>query len=77
MLAITEDMQHAWEDWGSGARDNDDPRKIMVSDLIGSCGHLRPNFPRSRHLPSASTEGSITETSIELGCGCGPDAPAL
>ena len=67
MLAITEDMQHAWENWGSGARDNDDPRKIMVSDLIGSCGHLRPNFPRSRHLPSASIEGSIVRNLNRIG----------
>ena len=44
---------------GSGARDHDDPRKIIVSDLIGSCGHLRPIFLRSRHLPVAPTEGSL------------------
>jgi hypothetical protein len=72
---FTEDRQHAWEDWGSGARDHDDPRKIMVSDLIGSCSHLRPIFPRSRHLPSPLPTGASQKTSIKSGCGRGPIAP--
>ena len=36
------------------------PGKIVVYDLIGSCGHCRPIRPRSRHLPRASTDGSST-----------------
>ena len=41
----------------------------------GSVLHRLPIRPRSRHLPLASTEGSRTRNLIELGCGCGPDAP--
>ena len=39
----------------------------MVSDLIGSCAHLRAILPRSRHLPRASTEGRATENVNEIG----------
>ena len=39
----------------------------MVSDLIGSCGHLRPIFPRSLHLPLDSTDGSSTQNLNKTG----------
>ena len=46
----------------------------------GNCGarhhgSAATHPPRSRHLPLASTEGSLTENSMKLGCGSGPDAP--
>ena len=43
------------------------PNKIMVSDLIRSCRHLRAILPRSRHLPRASTEGRARENYNEIG----------
>jgi len=39
----------------------------MVSDLIGSRGHLRSSLPRCRHRSFASTEGSSTRNLNEIG----------
>ena len=39
----------------------------MVSDLIGSCGHLCPILPRSLHRPRASTDGSSTRKANRTG----------
>ena len=48
----------------------------MVSDLIRSRSHLRPIFPRSLSALSPQPRGASQETSIKLGCGCGPLAAA-
>ena len=39
----------------------------MVSDLIGSCGHLRPILPRSRHLPAGLDRGKLPENLNKIG----------
>ena len=52
----------------------------MVYDLIGSCGKSRPILPRSRHLPVAVTDGSLTQNFNEIAVRLWTDssgAPAL
>jgi hypothetical protein len=43
------------------------PSKIVVYDLIGSCGKSRPILPRSLHLPLASTGGNATRNPNKTG----------
>ena len=46
----------------------------MVSDLSGSCNHLRGILPAPATVPWLSRTAAQQQTSIKLGCGCGPTA---
>ena len=50
---------------------------IMASDLIGSAVTSAPSFPAPSTSLGPPRTGAGRETSMKLGCGCGPIAPSM